>query len=294
MIDIISLLDDEGIDYKQSGSNVSRGWVEINCPFPFCGDPSYHMGINLEKELFNCWVCGEKGGLPKLISTLLNINYYQAKDLIKKYETLEVSEEKEIVKTVDSDLLKPFDSILPKPHRDYLIKRKFDPDFIQQRYLIHSCWKTGEYPYRIIIPVIENGRVVNLTARDITDKQKPKYKNLSNEKAVIPMKECLYNIDSVKGSMLIVEGHTDTWRIGDGAIATMGVEFTVSQLKLINSKNVKRAFVLYDAGVIKEANKLGNALSPLINHVEILHLDKGDPGEMSEEEVKQLRKEIGL
>ena len=61
-VDTKALLDDLGIDYKLSGKNVTSGWIEVNCPF--CGDPSYHLGIS-PTNLFHCWRCGEKGNLIK-------------------------------------------------------------------------------------------------------------------------------------------------------------------------------------------------------------------------------------
>jgi len=62
MIDIISLFENNDIEFYSSGKNNSRGWVELNCPF--CGnDPSFHLGVNLSSGIFHCWICGAKGGI---------------------------------------------------------------------------------------------------------------------------------------------------------------------------------------------------------------------------------------
>jgi DNA primase len=291
MIDVIKLLEDHEIDYKQSGPNVTRGWVEINCPF-LCSDPSYHLGINIETGNFNCWVCGEKGKLSKLISELLKISWQKTNQLINQYEIFDDYQEEEQKKITDSDLLKPFDIELPKPHREYLIKRNFDPDFLIKKYSLRSCWKQGDFAYRIIIPIIEEEKVINFTGRSISKLLSPKYKHCQNEKAIYPMKECIYNIDNLKRYIIIVEGPTDVWRIGDGAVATMGTEFTQTQIKLITNKKIP-AFILFDSEAQKNAEKLANQLSPFIS-VEILTLDKGDPADMTEDEVNNLRREIGI
>lgn len=291
MIDIKSLLENLDIDFKDSGENVTHGWINIQCPF--CYDPKNHLGINLESTKYHCWVCGAKGNLEYLLHTITSKPYFEIKQLIKEFEIDFQEEEKPKIINVNSDLLKPYDLVLPEIHRNYLIKRKFDPDFIQAKYHIRSQYKYGYFAYRIVIPVIEEGQVINLTGRDVTDKQEERYKHLPNEKAIIPMKDCLYNIDSVKNKAVIVEGPTDVWRVGDGSIATMGTEFTSAQIKLLKDKQIKNIFILYDKEAEKNAEKLGNICSSF-SHVEILYLDKGDPAEMTDREVKNLRKEIGI
>ena len=56
--DIIAYLENRNIPYKSCGKNVSEGWIGIHCPFPFCSDPSTHLGINLSSKAVNCWICG--------------------------------------------------------------------------------------------------------------------------------------------------------------------------------------------------------------------------------------------
>jgi DNA primase len=229
-----------------------------------------------------------------LLHEILKLPYSEIKEIIGKYESFTVQEEERKEKKIIKDLLVPFDTELPELHRQYLIGRNFDPDFIQKKYLIRSQYKTGFFAYRIIIPIIEDNQVVNLTGRDVTGLQKPKYKNLHNNDAVLPMKICLYNIDSVRNTMVICEGPTDVWRMGDGAVATMGVEFTTPQVMLISQKKPKNVFIMYDPEAQMSAYKLANHLSSIIDHVEIIELKDKDPGELSEDEVKHIRKELGL
>jgi len=295
MIDLISLLESQGIDYRESGVNVTRGWVNVSCPFPFCSDPSFHLGINTESNLYHCWVCGEKGHLKKLLHTILRKPYYEIEQIINSFETYQTEEQEEkIIQPVNTDLLKPYDNNLPALHRNYLISRNFDPDFIQKKYHIRYQYWSGYFAYRIIIPVIENGQIINLTGRDVSGKQEERYKHLPNDKAILPMKEVLYNIDSIRAKVIVVEGPTDCWRIGDGSVGTMGVEYTQAQIKLLANKNLKKAFILFDKEAEKNAEKLANALSSFVGYVEVLYLDKGDPADMDQEEVKTLRKEIGI
>jgi hypothetical protein len=295
--DVLSFLEDYDIPFQLSGKNVTSGWAEIQCPYENCSDPSKHCGINLQSNLHNCWICGGKGGMEKLVSKILSIPYYSAQNILSKYSAtpkfmgVESTNSRDLSKDIS---LEAFDIKLPNLHQNYLKTRGFDPGGIQRKYKILSCYQSGDFSYRIIIPIFIEGVAVNFTARDVTSQQSPKYKNLSNEKALIPMKECLYNIDSVFDTVVICEGVTDVWRIGDGSVATMGVEFTSKQLELLSRKRLRNAFVLYDSDAILKAEKLANALSIFIPHTEIVILENGDPGDMKPEEANHLRKELGL
>ena len=42
-IDILEVLDDLGIDYRESGKNVGEGWIGVCCGF--CGDVCPYPGV---------------------------------------------------------------------------------------------------------------------------------------------------------------------------------------------------------------------------------------------------------
>lgn len=295
MIDIISLLEDKDIDYSTSGKNVTRGWVELNCPF--CeNDPSFHLGVNLSSGIYHCWICGAKGGAKKLIQKLLGISFEKVDKIIDDFE-IDILEKQKSYKSDVSEVNFPKGAELdfPEMHKKYLTRRGFDYKKLTAEYGLKSYLHLGkEFSYRVVAPVIINGVIVNLVGRDVTGKQDQKYINLKNDKAAVPMKNCLYNIDSVKGTAIIVEGIFDVWRIGRGAVATMGVEYTTHQLRLLYEKNLKKVFVMYDKDAVKKAYKLGHILSTFVPKVEILELEEGDPADMSEEEVSKFRKEIKI
>ncbi len=298
MIQILDLLEDIGVRPKTSGKNVSSGWAEIQCPFPECGDPSQHCGINLQTGAYNCWICGEKGSIVKLVKTILSTSYSEARKTIEKFSDEIIytpPENNPNSRSMDRNIIpKEASFSLPQLHRNYLIGRNFDPDQIQKDYKIMSCYETGNYSYRLIIPVIIDGITVNFTARDVTGLQDTKYKNCKNDDAILSMKECLYNVDSIKNKAIICEGVTDVWRIGKGSVATMGVEYTSTQLAMLSRKEPKEIYILYDSDAIKKAEKLSMAVSTFCSKVEILELERGDPADMTREEAITLRKEIGI
>ena len=296
MIQILDLLENIGIKYKSSGKNVSSGWVEVSCPAEDCSDPSQHCGIHLGSGNFHCWVCGCKGGIIRFVQMASQMNYHQARKTIEKFsdEIIYVPQENNRNSyPIDRNIIPKEASLnLPQLHRDYLIGRNFDPDQIQKDYKIMSCYETGNYSYRIIVPIIIDGITVNFTARDVTGLQDNKYKNCKNNEVILPMKETIYNIDSIKNKAIICEGVTDVWRIGKGCVATMGVEYTSSQLSLLAQKELDEIYILFDSDAIMKAEKLANSISTFCSKVEVVELEIGDPADMSRSEVIKLRKEI--
>jgi len=296
LFDVKSYLEYNNIEYWESGKNVTEGWTNIQCIFPFCDDSSNHLGISPDLN-FNCWKCGSHGKIVDLIMILEDCNYHKAVSIMSEFTTSDepFSPGK---KTVTSEYI-----IMPKEigelkdiHIDYLKKRNFDTEKLIQKYDLRACYMLGDFKYRIITPVIMNGEIVNYVGMDVTGKSDKKYKNCSNENCVMPTKSCLYNIDTVSDIAIIVEGITDVWRIGDSVVATLGVEFTDEQIRLLVLRNVKKVAILYDAEETAQikAHHLATKLSLFTPIVEIFELEKGDPAEMSEDEVKQFRMQVGL
>ena len=297
--DIIKYLESREIEYKTSGKNVTKNWIEINCPF--CGnDPSFHCGISLQK-LFNCYICGEKGDVTKLVRQIESCSWHKAKDIVVQFsEDLTVDLKKDNIRhihKIDHLNLPKISLFLPcLIHKNYLIKRNFDPDYLTKKYKLRFCYNIGEWKFRIIIPFFLDNKLVTWTARDVSGKAEIKYKHLDNEKSIIPVKKMLYNIDSISegDSIIIVEGITDVWRLGEPAIATMGIQYTQEQVEMILKKNPKKIIVLFDAEqkAITQANKLANQLSLFISDVSIIELDEGDPCDLSIDKIKEIKNMI--
>lgn len=192
-------------------------------------------------------------------------------------------------------LPKTVTSQFPTMHLEYLTSRGFDPVTLIQKYKLLACHTIGKYRFRIIIPIIMNGQTVSFVARDITGKAEKKYLYCPNYQSIVPRRETLYNIDNAKRNIVIVEGPFDVWRIGDGAIATLGTSVSDGQVELLLTKNPEKVFVLFDQdasqGTDSPAFKLANTLSGLIPYVEVLELvDEGDPGEMGQETTLEVRR----
>lgn len=288
MSKIIQYLDDHKIAYKMAGKNVTSGWIEISCLW--CFDPSFHLGINLTSGFLSCWIGGPHGHLSKLVKETDGISWEEAEKLANELLTPAIQKEKIRAKSV----LLPKEAIkeLPDLHQKYLISRNYNPNLVSRKYNLYACYLTGDYAYRLIIPTYSDKQLITFTSRDVTGQQKIPYKNLSDEKSIVSVKDSLYNIDTIKDKTVIVEGVFDVWRIGNGATATFGIQFTHNQIYEIARKKVKKAIILfdYDQKAREQARKLGNILSLYISEVEVWDLDRGDPDTMTETDLKEVRR----
>lgn len=292
-MDIKAYLSDSQISYRDKGKNVSRGWIEIRCPYDDCDDRSFHMGINLKSNKYNCWICGRKGYFIDLIKIIEKCNYLEAKRIEQKYDDGSFIEEVEI-KSADKLWLPPGIQIRwSDSYLDYLQDRRFDPDFIIKKYRLMPMGNVGIYRFRILVPIFLNDKMVSWQAMDtIRNKTRIPYLACPPEKSILSLNHCLYNIDSVKDKVIVVEGITDVWRIGDGCVATFTKNFTREQMLLLKKMKIKIAFILYDSDAEVKNRELANQLSCMVNHVEYISLGKGDPADMSDKEVKELTDEI--
>jgi len=289
--DVLSYLQSRHIPYKTSGKNISAGWVGINCLF--CIDGSNHLGINLTAKTFSCFRCGETGNAIKLIQTIEGISSVKAAFEVMEQYNGEIFTPKKT--HYRSKLIFPIGTSknFYANQMSFLEKRRFDPDSAIKKFDLYSVGPIGDFKHRLIFPIYINNRVVAYVGRDVTGQAEIPYKNSPEELSIKPVKSCLYNIDSVyRNTAIIVEGIFDAWRLGDGAIATFGTQYTHEQIRLL--KGMKRIFVMYDADASEQANKLAHDASAIVPNVEILTLSEGDPDNLSERDVFALRKDLGL
>lgn len=289
--DVIRYLESRNIPHKDSGDNVSRGWTSINCLF--CIDHANHLGINLKSKAYNCYKCGETGSVFKLIQEIDGCSFKETLKIIKEFNSggNYIPKEKQYQSKIKfpDNILKEF----PKTYKDFLISRRYDPDIVIKKYNLMATGFIGDFNHRIIIPVTMNGRILSYVGRDITGKANIPYKNSPDYKSIKDPKYCLYNIDSViQNKAIIVEGIFDSWRIGEGAVATFGTQYTHEQLLYL--KNLKQVFVLYDADAKSKAERLAYDISTIVNEVKLILLSEGDPDDLTENDVRALRKEIGI
>lgn len=303
--DVEKWLESLNISVHHEGPNLNKkgNWIAIDCPFCPEGDNLQHLGINLDYMNYNCWKCPESGGIIKLIMKLERVSFDKCREIIETYSYSRIYKKTRLYEQLDSEfddkisiVEMNFDTKLQPLHKEWLESRKFDPDYIFKKYKLQCSGslgdKNGNYQYRLIVPSFKGNQIVNFITRDVTNESKRPYINIPDEKAIIPCKSYLYNFQTVVDTALIVEGVTDVWRIGDGAVATLGVKYTAAQVNLLRS--IPRRIVLFDAGKPEMvfAQKMAYDLSNDGNFVDVWEMFEGDPCDLSDNDVKHLRKEI--
>ena len=195
---------------------------EIIMSCPRCPEgKSPKLYINIELSLFNCFRCGYKGKLralykyPHIISKLeeqLSLSEYAK---LKAFKPLDV-------KHVDvlEDLNPVRELFFEDPQYDYLLSRGWTEDLINiYRPLVSD---NPKFKDRVILPVIENEKIIYYTARSITDKTSRKYMNpdhISRKNIIfrsLVSENVLYPTDAV-----VVEGYFDGYKIPN-AVALLG------------------------------------------------------------------------
>lgn len=298
LFDIRSFLEHNHIHYSESGKNIRHGWIGIKCLW--CDDHSIHMGINPATMGINCWRCSTTGTILKLVMKILRVDFDTACSVIRDYSTpgttapaKTYSPVENETKDPDIDLLAKFSREMATFQRDFILSRRYDPDEVFEKYNLHFAGPVGNFARRIIIPITYKGRVVSFVGRAASPvPSSPPYKNCSEEDSLISPKNTLYDIDSCKGSsVLVVEGIMDKWRMGDGTVATFGIQTTDSQVLLL--KKFRRVFILFDSEpqAQAQARKLAGKLSIYTDVVQ-LQIEHGDPDDLSQDDADHLRKQI--
>ncbi len=258
MFDIYRFLNDFNIPIPQGTKNTGQGWVNIQCPF--CDDSANHLGFNYEDSYFHCWKCDP--GYHSIEEVISKLVPYEDIDHIKKeYETTYITQNRikeKINKKVINEIILPGDK-LTTIHRNYLIKRGFEPDYLINKYELKGTTSVGKYRYRIIIPIYFGGRLVTFQTRSLNNEDR--YINCDPDKEIIPIKHILYNLDHCrKNYCILTEGAFKVFKLGDNTCAALGKNYTIQQLKLLS--RFKIIFVFFDPDIYGQ-NKAKKIVSEL-------------------------------
>lgn len=292
-MDIERLFQDYNIPYATEGNkHCTEGWVNIHCPF-CAGSQGFHLGISTDHGGAHCWRCGGHSAI-KVISKILGLPIQNTKTILQKYETKAVRKihREPEVSIYPIKFPRPNYPLVPK-YKKYLEKRGFDPDRLERQW---GLLQTGpasfldniSYSYRILIPIVWGGEMVSFQARDVTDKSDLKYLTCPKKREKIHHKNIVYGKQEIlenSDAIIIVEGVTDVWRLGEQAVATFGIEFRMEQVLLL-SKFDADFFIVFDdePQAQKQAKKLSTKLKTLGKRAHVISGIEEDPGSMKQDD----------
>lgn len=279
------------------------GGEEYRVCCPFCHDDNFHLYIHylygtVGKDgrpvlLAHCFKrCLEdpdnRRKLSEMILSSGPIHYETPKDHL---ELKEVFPELQKIKLPMSLSM----SNLPDSHVavKYLESRGFSRE-IQNKYYLHfsPCIERIEKMLRnrIIIPIFFDKRLVGWQARTIEEGKKPKYYTMPG----LRKSGLLYNLDNAVNApyIVITEGVTDAWKVGDGAVSLLGKTLSREQGRILKERcKGKPIFILLDPDAFDDAMAIAKSLKGHQGPVKVIRLQKySDPGEAPADYLKRIIK----
>ena len=285
---ILDLLQRYAVDYATHHKGKSRsGWVQVlQCPF--CGASGYYLGFQLDGQRAACWMCGGKNA-AKALKAVTGAPWPEVL-AVTKHSGPVIREA-----TVYGGYKPPSNTgPLELCHTRYLKrKRKLDSDYCAAVWKLLGTGPISNHPFRIILPVYKPGRqplAVSWTARAIADDADIRYITAQDHEKAYNEKDLLYGAEHARTSIIAVEGPFGAIRLGKGAVATLGLTYSVRQVLLMST--YARRVICFDnePQAQARADKLCQQLSLLPGETIRVNLDSADPGEATNREREQIRK----
>ena len=315
-INFKKLFDDAHIKTRD---DPYRHWTHICCPF--CKNPPdthFNGGFFSLQPRYNCFRCGSHSYYDA-VSLALNISISETTKLFKSYDYIPKEPvEKKVAKAEHLDLPGYH---LDENEKEYLRGRGFNVEYLQSKFHIRGGGIAGDWAYRILIPIYYNHVLVSWTGRSILPKETikeleiPRYKNLSIEQSVINSKEIFFNLDNCnRKEVILVEGPMDVLKMQNDCVCSLGTSVTREQ-ELFLKNRFEKVFIAFDnePDAQRKARHLGMNLSSAGMKVEVVNIcedfykdvwdedlkeivriQKNDPGELTEDEMNKVKKELGL
>ena len=305
MFSILAFLRDRRIDHTTTGPRSRPGWVQVNCPFCGGGGRGYDLGIKIDDARCACWRCRGKH-ISEVVMALTRCSREELRTIMAQYggqkarPTLLKQNEESPIKAVHRKRqckLPAGTAEMTERHLQYLEKRGYDAELLEDVFGLKGTGPLGDYAHRIILPIIFEGRVVSFQGRDITGRAELRYKACAMADETVHHKHVLYGWDlAKKKSCVVVEGAADAWRLGPGAVATFGTGFTPQQAALLAGR-FDRVFLAFDPE--PQAQKVAEELAWVLGNAGaecvVVELDDGiDPGDMGQKDADALMREMGL
>lgn len=281
MHDLIELLEQHNIPYKRHGEHhhVTRNWINTDCPFCSPGSKHYRLGFNVRFGYANCWTCGSVSA-QIAVSRLTKISENEAKKVLKNFKR-----DKFVVAQANAIYESPPLTSLGTRSQVYLRDRGFNLTTLARIWNVRYESLLGIY-----IPILLSNTVVSHTIRSVVENN-ARYINAAADREAFPAKELLYGEDLCQGVCVVVEGCTDAWRLGPGAVAVMGATFTRAQVVRISKYPVR--VVCFDADETgrRKGRELANQLECFPGETHLVTLQTGkDPADCDPQEIAEIRR----
>ena len=240
--------------------------------------------VNFKKRLFNCFRCGWSGGIYQLYG-YFKLSSSKFQPILTKSNPIE-TKEITIPKYMDT-------SHFSWKERKYLFDRGLD---FQRTYdLKWGLSSDPKYRNRVMIPIIEDGKIVCYTARAVLPAMNPK--ELFPKAEVANKSHFLYNYDgiSARDEVIVVEGIFDCEhlvKLGHKSVAILGSKISETQIGKLLGKKPLSVTLMFDgdsAGIKGQIEAYASISKRYSGHVYMCKLPfERDPDELTKDEIETL------
>lgn len=284
---LTELLDRYQVPYRRPGENrhVTEGWVGTDCIYCSPGSSKFKLGFHLATNATTCWTCG-RHSFTGTLAQITRLSEEQVRSVLDRAANQTIVQVSRPRHPVLPSGLGPLQSI----HKDYLRYRDFDPDELEQLWNLQGIGLTTNLSWRVFIPIHHRNQIVSWTTRAISEQVQPRYISAPADQEAIPAKELLYGSDLAGHAVVICEGPVDVWRIGPGAVATLGVSYSRAQLSKLTRYPVRAVCFDSEPAAQIRAAQLCEALEAFPGSTYLVQLNAKDPGSANQREIDQLRR----
>ncbi len=286
---LTDILRQHNVPFRQHGEDhhVTAGWIGTTCPW--CGGSGHHFGFHLGSGAASCWKCGPHNRTDA-VARLCKIRYGIAVKLLGDERRIASGRPERLTTAFQKPKgVGPLETV----HLQYLYNRGLPSaiDLVRLWGIQGIGLSGGALAWRIYIPIRNQvGQTVSWTTRAIGSTSSLRYISASADEESEPHHSLLYGAELARGAVVVVEGPTDAWAIGPGAVATCGVGFSREQIALISSYPVRAVCFDRDAAGQRRAEKLCVALEAFPGQTSGLKLHSGnDPAEADPAEIAEIR-----
>lgn len=284
----LELLKRYGVPTAAHGESphVTEGWVGADCWLCSPRSGKFKLGHNLRSGAWICWTCGRVGSPAQILAALAGISLAQALAELKGVR---------LPAWVPSEaptgfLRKPAGVLdeLPPVHARYLHSRGFNAKSIRAIWGVGAIANQPRLGWRLYIPIFDaSGREVSWTTRAIG--RGKRYHSASPGEESVHHKRLLYGEHLAGRSAVVVEGPTDAWRIGPGAVATLGVGYSRAQVLRLSRFASRTVCFDNSPEAQKRARALCAELAGFRGETTLIELSGEDPATSPAREIAEVR-----
>lgn len=244
----VELLTVRNIPFRRR-SKPGEVWV----PCPFCREERFRLGLNYARNLGHCFNCGWKSRRA-VQSFLREIRLDVQIEGIPE----DIPEGKPEPVRLPDDFT-PLWTLEKKDETFYDARRYLEdrgvPEWQMKEHRIGASY-SGRFAYRVIFPVVYQGKLAGLVARDFSGRREPKYLNSMGQKAVYNLRRRKRFDDLIlsEGCLKALAIERATERFCSGAL--LGSAVTDEQIEMIYKAGHDSVILWSDPD---RAGKLGTA-----------------------------------